>query len=67
MEGCKLCCTARKILDDNNIEYYEKRFAADTVREEGFPYFTMNDRFYNYEDFIALIADYLIYQVRKNK
>lgn len=65
MEGCELCCTARKILDDNNIKYMEKRFAAGKIRKGGFPYFKMNDRFYNYEEFITLIADYLFYRIKK--
>ncbi len=67
MEGCKLCCVAKKILDENSIEYVERRFPSDTVREDGFPYFAMNDIFYNYEEFITLIAGYLMYQVRKQQ
>ncbi len=67
MKGCKLCCIAKKILADNGIAYIEKQFASDTLREKGFPYFSMNHRFYEYEEFIALIADYLMFQVRKHK
>ncbi len=67
MKDCKLCCIAKKILAENHIAYLEKQFSPDKLREKGFPYFAMNGRFYEYEEFITLIADYLMFQVRRDK
>lgn len=57
MDNCPLCERALKLLNENNIQYllYNIRPYAN----RGYPYFFIDGKLFEYEDFIELMMDYM--------